>query len=549
MLKVISDNKPFIFLILAFSVSFILKVVNIKVGSPFVTIDDNTTFEGGFLVWFGNVPPQRMYLESWVAGSISILTYIIKTVLNGHGMASLNINLVTNAFRDYYGAPDQYILVYRWVMLILDMITAGFVYLTAKLVLKDRWQGLAAAIVAAMYLFSYNTIWSDLVARPDTLTSFFGVIGLYFYYRSEFGDNIGCFWISAALLGCAAGMKLHGAFFAIFILIDLLRVHGIKKGVRRAIPLVMISILFFAVSAGIPIFDPLKYVKLRMLNYKDDLSLWITWGKHFITLFRGTGWLIIPLLIIAAWKATRSTFHIIDNQIKSVILLSILWLMLFTIIRALRAYWMLPALPLFYMTAVYALGNGAIGLPKKGVTVAVAIVILMAWQTFGQFRQFRKVEFNGLRQWVVENIQKNEPFYIFGYEALRLPKSTLCIRNIATGLERIENEDIRQGKSFTIRHLKNWEEQSTLKLFDMLNFKFDNGYVFYSNYTAPLNLFEGIIDLDQMQYILVQQHFFLEDKPVLLEYIKKNFNLVKKAIGAGGGGLGLNYEIYKRKSG
>lgn len=541
----ISKNISIQFLLFAFIISFVLKVNNITIGSPFVTIDDNTNFNGGFLVWFGQVPPQRMYLESWVTGIVCLVTFIAKSLAAGQGLEVLKVNLVADAFRDYYGMPDPYVLSYRWVMLAFDMLTAWFVYQVAKQVLRERWQGMAAVMAAVMYLFSYNTVWSDVVARPDTLTAFFAMAGLYFYYRSDFGEKIQSYWISSALLGCAAGMKLHGAFFAIFIVFDLLRVHGFFRGLVRALPLVIISITFFALSAGIPLFDPLKYVKLRMLNYKDDLSPWITWGDHFITLFRGTGWLTIPLIFAAALGIVKNSTQAHDHKGRSVILLSICWLLLFAAIRALRAYWMLPALPLFYIAAVYALGT--VRGSRLAGAVAAVVIALMALQTFHQFWEFRGTDYNGLRRWVVENVQANEAIYIYGYEALYLPKSTQCIARMRAGLEKTLQRGLDQDVPFTVRHVKNWEEKSELVLFDMLNFRYDGGYTYYGFYSAPLEVFEDIITLDEMRYIMIQQHFDMSLAPGLAQYLEAHCTFIAHRTGAGGGGRGLEYRIYKRK--
>jgi len=57
----------------AFLISFALKAANIGVGAPQFMIDDFTLYQGGFLVWFGQAPPQHAFLESWVCGLSSLL--------------------------------------------------------------------------------------------------------------------------------------------------------------------------------------------------------------------------------------------------------------------------------------------------------------------------------------------------------------------------------------------------------------------------------------------------------------------------------------------
>ena len=49
---------PTLALLMALVVSLAAKLAVLDVGAPFISIDDRTTFEGGFLVWFGHAPPQ-----------------------------------------------------------------------------------------------------------------------------------------------------------------------------------------------------------------------------------------------------------------------------------------------------------------------------------------------------------------------------------------------------------------------------------------------------------------------------------------------------------
>jgi len=532
-------------LILAFALSLILKLSLLNVGSPFVTIDDNTTFEGGFLVWFGQAPPQHMYLESWICGLSSLATYVVKMVVAGN-LDALGVNLVADAYRDFYGQPDVYVHYYRMLIILVDMVTAYLVYRVGRQVLGDRLHGWGAILVCMLYLFSYNTVWCDIVARPDSLTAFFGILGLFFYYKSDFGVRLEWFLAAAVVLGLAAGMKLHATFFVIFLAFDLLRVHGMKKGLGKVTCLALISFFFFCFAAGSPFADPFTYIKLRMANVKDDASPWIQWGEQFVTIFRGTGWLIVPGVIGAFWMTIMSRKSVDDpgQKVKSVVLQSICWLILFSSIRQVRAYWMLPVLPLFYLAAVYALSR--LQMSKVAASLAIVSLLIMGGQSYAQVREFRSVDFNELRRWV-QNHADGKPFYIMGYEALMLPKNTTCILNRTTGLRRTLETSIAEGLPFTLRHLKNWEERSQLVLFDMLGYEYEPGYEYYSFYRTPLASYSGIIDLDEMSYILVQEHFQMTAQPGLEAYLQEQFLLIAELTGAGGGGAGLRYKVYKRQ--
>ncbi len=535
-------NKAAVLLILALLLSLGLKLAILRVGSPFITIDDNTAFEGGFMVWFGQAPPQRMYLESWVTGISCLSTYLFRLIShdNLHG---IGVNFVANAYRDYYGHPDLYVHVYRFVMILIDMTTAWLVYLLALLLLRNRWKGWAATLAAVFYLFAYNTYWCDMVARPDTLTAFFAVVALFFYYRSDFGNNTNQFLCSCVAFGLAAGMKLHAALFAIFVALDLLRVHGLSRGLPKVLLLGGVSLFFFFFAAGSPFFDPLMYIKLRRANAIDDASPWIKWGEQFLPLFKGTGWLIIPGVLISPWAFRRDADK--DEKIKSIIFLSICWLALFASIRQLRAYWMLPALPLFFITASYAFS--AIGARQITYIVVGVVVLTMLGQSLSQVHCLRAVPFKELRTWIKNNAQ-GKPFFILGYEAIMLPKDTNCIRNRALGLRRIIESSVKEGLPFTIRHLKNWEERSRLLLYDMLNYQYEPGLEYYSYYSTPLEKYSGIISLNRMKFILLQKYFPISSEPRIRKLLREKFVYVTEVTGAGGGGGGLHYKIYKRKA-
>jgi Dolichyl-phosphate-mannose-protein mannosyltransferase len=533
-----------LFLFAVFSVSFVLKLVNLKVGAPFVTIDDNTTYQGGFMVWFGNAPPQRMYLESWLCGATCLATFVGK-VLSGQTAAGLSSNLVADAYQDYYGAPDLYAQVYRAFVLVLDMATAWIVYRVGLLVLGRMWRGWAAALAAGMYLFSYNTIWCDVVARPDVLVAFFSTLGLYFYYKSDFGGNRSFFWLAAVFLGLAAGLKLHACLFVVFIVLDLLRVHGWRRGLSLAVPLGVVSVIFFALAAGMPLFDPLKYVKLRMMNVKDDESPWIQWGEQFYVIVKGSGWLVVPLVLWGAWQGLVRRKDDQRGLGGSVVFLAVCWIVLFASIRQLRAYWMLPALPLFYLAFLHALSK--LGNFRIRFGLVAVIMVLMVTQTVRETRGFHQVEYEGLRTWIRQNIQPEEPFYVFGYEAVELPKTNACIENTRAGILRSLSLDLANGETHVMRHLKNWEEESTLVLFDMLNGRQDGGFTYYSAFNTPLEKYEGILEFDRMRYLFVQEGFDPLEHGLALDVLQNQFDYQATLTGPGGGGSGLEFKVYARK--
>ncbi|WP_419174469.1 glycosyltransferase family 39 protein [Desulfosediminicola sp.] len=543
-LDLTSDLSRFLILFSFFLLSFLLKFSLIKVGSPFVTIDDITTFEGGFLVWFGQSPPQHMYLESWICGLCSLSTYVFKMVSSGN-VDAISFNLVADAYRDFYGRPDEYVHNYRILVILIDMATGYLVYCVGKQVLGNCWQGWAAVLVCLSYLLSYNTFWCDIVARPDSFVVFFSTLGLYFYYKSVFGKRLGWFLAAAVAFGLAAGMKLHGAFFTIFIALDLFRFHGLRKGFGNIVIFVCVSIFFFCFAAGSLFADPLTYIKLRMANVKDDVSPWINWGEQFISIFNGTGWLIVPG-VLGAFVFAMFNWNSIDGpneKMKSIILQSMCWLTLFASIRQLRAYWMLPALPLFYSAAVYGLSR----VPRRSITATLAIfsVVILTIQSYAQARDFKRVDFGQLRSWIQDNAFE-KPFYIIGFESVILPKNTICIRNRTTGIRRSMSNSLAAGLPFTLRYLKYWEERSQLVLFDMLDQRYDSGYEYYSFYRTPLDAYSDIIDIEDMHYILLQEHFPISGQLELSGYIQKHFTEIAELTGAGGGGTGLKYKVLER---
>jgi len=528
-------------LIAAFLISAIIRLININVGGPQVMIDDHTLFQGGFFVWFGHAPPQHAYLECWLSGIVSFVTYIVRYVFS-HGFGGvINANFASNAYRDFYLFPAPYYAAYRVVLSLIELSTAFVVYKIAKSVFNDTREQYAPALVCILYLFTYDTFWCYLVGRPDTLVAFCGTVGFYLYLKSNYQKESYFFLGAAIAFGMAAGLKLHGAFFAIFISIDLFRELGFKKGIKAVIVLVSIAVFFFFISDGTLIFDPLKYVKARLATYKDDHSLYIKWGAQFLKILKNSGWFIIPLVLSSPFvffsdkKANR--------KILSVITLSICWLLLFSSIRQLRGYWMLPALPLFYLSAVYVLCSIK-KLALRNILFGCIIAVFL-FQAFQVVTEMHSSKSNDLTTWIVKNIGQEEAFYVMGYSVLQLPKNTKCIANVRKFYTKINETDIEKGVPFLYRHLKNWEEDSKLRLLDMLDNKSDTGYTYYSYYEHPLEKFRGIIDLSNMEYIIVQEKFLSSVKAETKDIINSKFKFIGEHIGPGGTGFGLKYSVYK----
>lgn len=530
-------------LVAAFAISAILKLSVLNVGSPFITIDDKTAFEGGFLVWFGNAPPQRMYLESWIYGITCLAVYLFKLTM---GMVSGEIgpNLMAEAYRDFLTSPDLYVVCYRFLTLLIDLATACVVWRIAVLTLGQRWRGGAAAAVAILYLLSYNTLWSAVVARPDSVLAFLCSAGLLFYLKSSHGADRSYLLACAITLGLAAGQKLHGAFVAIFLCFDLLRMHGLAAGARKGLLLASVSFLFFLLAAGSPLFDPLMYLKLRFANYADDYSPWLVWGDQFRTMLRGSGWLTLPFVILGAWFAFARREGQDDQRLRTIFIVALGWLLLFSSIRQLRAYWMLPALPVFYIAAVYGIVRLR-SVPSKTLVIA-ALLLLMSTQMLSQVRELRTTPYGDLREWVTHEIG-NRPFYVLGYDSLLLPKNTRCLDRTRRVLERGMAQDRVDGIPFAMRHVKNWEERSSWKLMDMLDFTHEPGFEFYDYYSAPPKQLATAMDLSDIEFILLQEGFDLSLAPEFGDRLGLDYELVTKKVGAGGGGRGMTFEIYARK--
>lgn len=544
-------DTPLLFLAAALIFSLACKLAVIKVGGPWVSIDDRTTFDGGFLAWFGQAPPQRMYLESWIAGILSVGTYALR-VLTHAVPGSLGLNIIADAYGDFYRNPDPYALTYRVFVLLLDLAAAVLTWRLARRALGDLWRGWAAVLPPAMFLLTYNTVWGDLVARPDAMLPLFVTAGLLLYFRSDFGRRQGWLLGAGFVLGLGAGLKLHVALAVILLLGDLVRVHGLRAAIRLGWAFAALSLLAFLVSAGIPLFDPLKYVKLRMTNAKDDASPWIKWGHEFITMLRGTGWVVLPLTLGAVLRRGEGSFRRLNPVAASLAFQAVGWLVLFAAIRQLRAYWMLPALPLFYTAAIGFLACLVREQPRRlrpaAVVAALALVVL-GTQTVLEVGRFRASDQDGLRSWIRANVARTDPFFVFGFEGLVLPRSTTALATIAAGIERGIAADRASGQPFTERHVKNWEEEVELARQDFLGRRCDDGWEFYSYHTTPFDKYQGLVDMEAMRYIMVEEHFENPPDFPLGAYLAEHFDLVAETTGAGGEGYGLGYRIYARRPG
>ena len=544
-----NTQSPLAWLFIAFALGITLffKLSLIGIGAPYTTIDDNTLFNGGFLVWFGVAPPQRMYLESWLAGATSIATYIYHQISLGQ-TSQLGLNLVADAFRDFQHNPNDYVLHYRYLMLCFDLLTAYFIYCLTSLVFAKEQRTWLVALPACMYLLTANTLWCNLVARPDTMTAFFSVLGVYAYFLSHQGTKATQLYLAAIFLGCATGFKLHAAFFVVAIVIDLIRIHGLAVLLNRVIPFGGIAVFLFCVTAGSPLFDPLLYIKLRALNVKDDASPWIQQGEQFLVILRATGWATIPLVLAAVFLIIKQWRLTLNQNLKSLLIIAGLFLLLFCSLRVLRGYWMLPALPLFYLLATYTLSQ----LKHKMLSIALASVMcgLLAFQTVQQYQHFNNARYTELHTWVKANIKSEDTVYILGFDTFFLPQNTTNLQNRKTVLTQGLERAIDQSESFTSRHVRLWEERSALMLIDMLNATSEHGYNYYSFNSNPLEDMNNIVRYDDIDYMFIMKGISDKDTKGLLMKTQQDFVKLTEVNSPGGkeGTGGLTYEIYQRKS-
>lgn len=444
----------------AFVLAAAMALVNLGVGGPQVNIDDFTIYEAGFLVWFGHAPPQHAYLESWINGLASLFTYLVKGIVQFGDLSFVDLEFVSKAYSDFYYTPDVYYAAYRFVIVLFYLGTGALVYLIGRQCVPACMAGLAPAFSAILFLFSFNAFWCNLAGRPDTLVVFFAMIGILFYLKANYQDRSPWFWLAAASFGIAAGLKLHGAFFTIFAALDLLRVNGLRTGMRSFLLLALASVLFFVIADGTLLFDPLKYVKARVLTYQDDHSPYLVWGQQILTILRGSGWVAVPLALVG-WLVTRNEQH--RAEIRTILFFVLCWLALFLAIRQLRAYWMLPALPLFYLAVCVAIDR----MKRLSPFVAAGIVLLFVTQSAAEVMKIHQADYDGLRRWVEASTTTEDAIYLVGFSVLRVPRTEAANSALRGTVEEGIRQDTK-SHGFTYRHLKNWEEQTTLRLLEML---------------------------------------------------------------------------------
>lgn len=532
---------------IALGISLYFKLSLIGIGAPYTTIDDYTLFNAGFLVWFGEAPPQRMYMESWLTGFTSILTYVSHLLSSGQ-ISTLGLNLVADAFRDFQSNPKDYVVNYRYLMLGFDLLTAYFIYRLSSLFFdKESKRPWLVVIPACLYLLSFNTLWCNLVARPDTMTAFFSVVGIYLYLLSAQGTKTNQLFWSAIFLGCATGFKLHAALLVIAVIIDLLRVHGVKQFIQHSFLFGLIAFFMFCVVAGSPLFDPLLYVKLRALNVKDDASPWIKQGAQFLVILRGSGWLIVPFMLTAIFLIIKQWRTSIPQNLKSLFVIVGLFLLLFCSLRVLRGYWMLPVLAFFYVLSTYALSH----IKYQPVLVSCVLILfgVFSLQTYQQAEHFKAANYNQLQDWIKTNVKAGEKIYILGIDTVFLPRNTASLRAQKNLIEQGLSSAIDKDESFTSRHIRLWEERAQLMLIDMLNDRSDTGYEYYALSSAPIESLPANMTPESFDYFLIMKGFSNPETIKLFTQVKTAYTKVAEANSPGGksGTGGLTFEIYARK--
>jgi hypothetical protein len=525
-------------LAVAFLVSLSLKVINIRAGAPQFMIDDFTLYQAGFLVWFGQAPPQHAFIESWACGLTSMAVFAVRTALSGDWSSAREGLFVGSALRDFYNAPDAYYAAYRSVLIAVDLATALVVFQLARRLLNGLW---APVWVAALFLFTANTAWTTLVGRPDTLLTFASTVGLYLYVQGADRPSSRALRWAAICLGVAAGLKMHGGLITVFVVIDQIRRQGLRAGWRPAIGFAATAFFFFLVADGSLLFDPLKYVKARWATYHDDFSPYIQWGDQFRVMLRGSGWVVLPMAVGGAWLALRRPA---PEALRSLAVIALGWLAIFCITRQLRAYWMLPALPVFYVLAAWCLSK----VPSRRLQVGAAVVAsaVLLGQSATAAHRIQQADLNELRAWVTSTVRPGERFYLFGDSILRVPLSTETMRVYRTAYERELAADIVKGTPFVARHLKNWEEEASLRLFDMLGFRNEGGYTFFSYRELPPQKFGDLVSLEQMDYVIVQQGFDPLEVAGLTQMLSQRFTVIGERRSEGGDGRGLVHRIYRR---
>lgn len=538
---------PTLLLLIFLGVSLALKLSLLGIGAPYTTIDDHTLFEAGFMVWFGEAPPQRTYVESWLAGFSSLVTYIGQLIANGN-LHQLSLNLIADAYRSFTENPEPFVTVYRLLMLCLDFGTALITYYLALVILgQHQYRYWLATFSAGLFLLSYNTIWCYLVARPDTATAFFTTLGFLCYYQSRFAQHKPWFLASALALGIATGFKMHAAMAVIFIMADLWRYYGFRSCFGKASLFALVAFTCFLVTAGTTLFDPLLYIKLRALNIRDDASPWIQWGEQFIVVLKGTGWIIAPLLLVYFFRNFFKKNQAISEPVKSALFISCLFIIAFCLIRQLRAYWMLPALPLFYILAGYLIAQ--IESRKAAIILGIGITSIFLLQCVNQLQDFSQARYAELQNWVKTNVKNDEVIYIIGYNTLFLPCNTTCLQNRKASISAKLEHAVASQEAFTIRHVRLWEERAQLQLIDMLNARSDAGFNYYAINSTSVDELAPHVPFESIRYVLFMQGYNNPEHSELIDQVKREFDYVATANSPGGkaGTGGLPYDIYRRK--
>ena len=316
-------------LTVAFTLSAGLKAVNLRVGGPQYMIDDFSLFDGGFLVWFGQAPPQHAYLECWVNGLCS-LRIGVRTALSGtwataRRAISSRRRCVTTTTRPTF--TMRHIVPFSWGST------------SSPRSWCSSWRG-ARWMDDSRGRCGYGAVSVHIqhaVVRARGPTRYAHDARRHrwrrLYLLSEGQTDREGFWWAAVACGLAAGLKMHGGLITIFIVIDLIRRRGLRAGVRPALCFAATAFFFFLVADGSLPFDPLKYVKARWATYHDDYSPYLHWGNQFRVMLRPTVIVLIPLAVYGAVQALRRRS---PQAIQSLAVVALGWLVDFSLTRQLQ---------------------------------------------------------------------------------------------------------------------------------------------------------------------------------------------------------------------
>ena len=207
---------------------------------------------------------------------------------------------------------------------------------------------------------------------------------------------------------------------------------------------------------------------------------------------------------------------------------------------------MLPALPLAYCSAVYALSM--LRIRALSTAAYVASISLLLSQSVLQAREFRETPYDQLSHWFRALPDKSTPVYILGFEAVGLPLSGHArVDRQAILREKLEASR-RAGDSFTVRHIINWEERSHLLLLDMLDGAEIDGFNYIGFHNSPSIPGKTALDLSNFDYVLLQEYFQLDGAEDSESLLSHHFTHTDTITGPGGGGRGLKYKVFIRKT-